>query len=693
MNRARWLLPLLLLAGPLQAAPPEGEFAPPWPPAYKLKADDPRLTEADVVGPDGIVYPDWRMAGVPGGIPRVANVIEPAFFTGLEGQDLAPRLVEAIRQAHARGGGAIQLPPGQFYLDQQIVLRESGIVIRGAGRDKTRLIFRGHIPLGEARFFNWAGTGQLVGPGGVIEVQANPKNLNGIRIEANGKLLKEVLRETDPKGWGNRFTLRLTGKELIAALGEGEHRLEAALTYADGRRFTQSFPVTLSRAENSLIAPDQNGIVTLVGPGRRGAEIPLVEDGKRGSRKLAPRAGHGLKAGDRVLVEAPATERWKTLVGDRSKANRFRQCFFEITAATDNSLILNQPLRLEFPLADGAFIQKVEFIQGSGIENLTLEQQVAAPHAVPPDLPHLRYWYPVEDLWLNGASTAYAWGCWIKGVGVVNAGRNPLYLTRSKFCEIRDSEADGALFKGSGGTAYVGVERAFDCLLDNVTTRDMRHAPNLQWGAAGNVIRNSRFYGSDAQWHAGWANENLLEGNLITATAEDVAKNNGYGYGLFATGPNDTIHGPEGPRNVAYRNEVVSPKDGLRMWGGNEGWIIAYNRFRITEGLAVYVGEKSFDHVIRENVFMLERCPAKHAVQVEGLDSTGLELQGNTFHGPVTKLAAFRHPQGALSRDEGNRLLPYRADALAPSPAVPSIFEWQRSTVTASQPPRTESTP
>ena len=48
---------------------------PPWQGQYKIRPSETgRLTEADVVGPDGIVYPNWTRTGVQGGIPR----IEPA---------------------------------------------------------------------------------------------------------------------------------------------------------------------------------------------------------------------------------------------------------------------------------------------------------------------------------------------------------------------------------------------------------------------------------------------------------------------------------------------------------------------------------------------------------------------------------------------------------------------------------------
>lgn len=41
---------------------------PPWSPQYKIKPQEThRLTPADVVGPDGIVYPNWTRCECKGG--------------------------------------------------------------------------------------------------------------------------------------------------------------------------------------------------------------------------------------------------------------------------------------------------------------------------------------------------------------------------------------------------------------------------------------------------------------------------------------------------------------------------------------------------------------------------------------------------------------------------------------------------
>lgn len=96
-------------------------------------------------------------------------------------------------------------------------------------------------------------------------------------------------------------------------------------------------------------------------------------------------------------------------------------------------------------------MQRIGVVSRSGFEGFTVEQKIFTPSSefTGPRIQHT-LWYPMEDLWADGVTFAYAWRCWLRDVRVVNSGRNPIYITRSKQCEIRDVEADGAIFKGGG---------------------------------------------------------------------------------------------------------------------------------------------------------------------------------------------------------------------------------------------------
>jgi hypothetical protein len=650
-------------------------IAPPWTPQYKIRADETsRLTAADVPGPDGLVYPDWRYAGRAGGIPEVADVVGPERFAGLEGTDIAPLLNRLIEEVAEAGGGAIRLPAGRFLLESPVIIRRPGVVLRGSGRDATRLLYQEHIPFGTLRSYCWTPSG-VIGPEGFFEIQANPKNLVLLRVTANGKLIKEEARRHH---WGNRFNIRFRGEELLTALGPGRHRLHAEIAYAGGERFEDSFEVEVSaqtQPDDTWI--DQHGALMILGGGFRSPRIPLAADARRGDTHLRLAPGHGIQAGDTLMIEAPATPRWNAIVGNIAPWGTFRINHLLVVAVEAGTVRLEQPLRIDFPVADGAYVRRIEVTRDSGFESLTVEQRAFTTELVGPRIPET-LWYPMSDLWANGVTLSHAWGCWVRDVRIVNSGRNPLYFTRTKFSEARDIEVDGALFFGGGGTAYVGFERTFDSLMDGVVTRGMRHAPNVQWGSAGNVIRNGRFIGSDGQWHAGWTHENLYELNVVEQSEEDM-KHGTYGHALFASGPASSSHGPQGPRNVVYNNDFSAPRDGVHMVGGNEGWLILHNRFVLGKGRAIYGREKSFDHIIRNNVFVI-REPAGPAVLFGSADCTGIEIVDNAFFGPIEKVAGFAAGLGEYARVEGNTVSP-APDAIPPrpTPAVRSIFEWQRS--------------
>lgn len=654
---------------------------PPWEPQYKLTADEgERLTDADVLGPDGIVYPDWRQAGVPGGIPVIPVVHGPEVFDDLLEKDVSSVLQDAIEEIQKQGGGAIKLPAGTFYLDRPLTISGDGVVIRGAGREATRLIFRYHIPYGEIHRFDWV-RGEAQGPGTTLEFHTNPKGLVAFRIRSGDRVLNQELRRPH---WGNRFTITVTGDALLDALGPGTHRLEVDAEYDGGDVFKKTFDVVVSKDVKPRPHPHQHAAIAIIGEGVIGDPVLLTADGIRGSRRVLVELGHSLSAGDRVQIEAPVTERWSEIVGHHATSRQFRINYLEIVDAGKDWVEFAQPLRMDFPLADKSFLQRVRMIEGCGVEALTIEQLVRTTELEGDKIEHT-LWYPIEDLWTNGITISNAWGCWVKDLGVVNTGRNAIYLPRTKFCEVRDCEFNGAIFKGGGGTGYVGFERSFDCLMESVVTRGMRHAPNLQWGAAGNVIRNSRFYGSDAQWHAGWTHENLLENNFV----ESLEDGGGYGFGMFASGPSSGAHGPQGPRNVIYYNDVSSPKDAIHMMGGNEGWIFAWNRFRVEKGRALFAREKSFDHRIIGNVFAI-KDPVNPVVYFGHPNCVGIELIDNRFYGPIREIVGFLGRTGKLAVNRGNEILEFTTDIPRPSPAVKSIFEWQREHPGKSKEPPTD---
>lgn len=662
----------------LTAAAPLLANQAPWPGTYKIAPfDRSRLTEADVVGPSGKVFPDFTYAGVPGGIPSIPVV---RTLSVSPGQNISTLIEQAAAEVGAAGGGAIQLPEGTFNLESPVFISANDVVLRGEGADKTRLLFTYRVPAGELIFFRLQ-PGQTIGPSALIEIQANPRDLVALELRSgpvSDPTAVTFSRRVRADHWGNTFSLRISAGTVTSQLGTGVRTVTGVAEYSNGARIERS--ITLNIIANGPFEsfPQQLAAINFIGRGNTSNPILLAADGLRGRRTIRLPAGHGFTVGQRLSIEAPASTRWRELVGHTPTWNIQAQNFHEVIAVSGQEITLNQPLRHDFLVTDGAFVRRIQTISGVGVEDLALEQVVVPGQPAPGPVDPLTLWHAIDDVWTSGITTSFAWGAWMRGVTVENPGRHPAYFLLSKHVEVRDCTFISSLFKGGGGTAYVGFDRTWDSLMENISATDVRHGPNLQWNASGNVIRNGRFLRTDAQWHAGWTLENLFENNIIDARGT----NGSYGHAFYASGPSSSAHGPQGPRNVVYNNDVIGRLDGLHMLGGNEGWLILHNRFDVgngsVNGRAVYAQEKSFDHIIEGNVFILRRRMSP-AVAL-GADSVGIELVNNAFFGVNAPLVSFAGPGVSLARDSGNTQstsVPATTPS-RPTPAVPSIFQWQR---------------
>lgn len=551
---------------------------PPWQSQYKLRpGETDRLTGADVVGPDGVVYPNWKNVGVQGGIPDVPVVVSLADLGAQPSTDISGLILTACANAAALGGGAILIGPGTFFLDSPVVITQSNVVIRGSGRDVTRLVFRYSL--------------------------VNPKAMTAWQIMN-------------------------TWPEPSAFLFKG-----------------------------GALEP---------------LERPLAADGKRGDTVLSLNTIGDLQVGDKIMLRAPVTARWRAITKDQSPgAWGNRSNYYEIRAinTTGNTIAIGQPLRIDFPVIDGSNLRRMFPIQRCGVEALTIEHTDTLP--------------------IHTVSSQWAWNCWVKNVRVLNSGRSGVHWMSAKWCEVRDCEFDSCWNHGGGGMGYGGFTQASDCLMDGCQWINYRHAPMVQFGAQGNVIRNCTMEGSDAQWHAGWSTENLFENCVILpprttftdSTPRYKAGGYGaYGFGMYSTPSNDTDHGPNGPRNVVYNCDVRSQRDGVYGRGASENWLFLHNRF-VVDGIGAggfYAESGFFDTIIRNNVFVLKDS-AKPMLYLRTPDCVGIELVGNTVYGGSGAIVA---GVADAALNQGNQALPAveLAAATPPRPvATPaSIYLWQK---------------
>jgi hypothetical protein len=605
------------------------------------------MTPADVLGPDGIVYPNWTRCGVQGGIPQVKAVTSIGRFGAAPDDNIddSKALAQACEAAGKKGGGAVLIGEGTYYLDRPVTVRHDNVVIRGNGSGRTRLIFRYSVPDDRVAFYN-PSEGSRVGSGTRLEMHSKPAGLTKMTIMVDDKVIGTWTRG---KHSGNTFNFARYGRDAIGKIADGPNMLKGIAEYKDGAKLTGQIPIILdSTFRDGRPVADSRAAITFAGKGTVGKKLKLAGDGKRGETKLRLRSSEGLRVGDCIMIEAPATDRWKKLTKNACKWGLYRMYELIVTGIEGRTIAVSQPLRIEFPVIDGAYVQKLAPIRRCGVEGLLLEQ--------------------TENLWISGVVFYYGWNCWAKDITVKKCGRFPVYGSMAKWCEIRDCVFDDAWFKGGGGTAYTGWDRCWDCLMENVETFKMRHAPLFQWAASGCVIRKGVFHESDGQWHAGWTNENLIEQCVI----ESVRGHGGYGYGMWASPPEDTAHGPNGPRNVVYNCDVSSPRTGLWMGGMNENWLILHNRFVVANGSGVFAKTSSFDHIIKANVFVLKDGKSP-MVSLATPDCIGTEIIGNRLYGGSAKFVSGK-VKPVLAKS--NEALPV-GPAPRPAPKVPSIYEWQ----------------
>ncbi len=625
------------------------ESAIPWERQYKIKPNEKaRLTAADVIGPDGIVYPNWTKCGVQGGIPKVKAVVSIEDFGAKANDEIddSEALAKACLAAGKMGGGAVLLGEGLYYLDRMVTVRHDNVVIRGKGSEKTNLIFRYSIPDNGVAFYNPSAGGRI-GKNTRIEMHCKPAGLMKMTVMVDDMLIGQWSRS---KHSGNTFAFTIYGRNAIGKISDGKHILKGIAEYKNGTKCTGEISIILdSKFNDTGLVADTRAAITFAGRGTTGRKLKLAKDGKRGDMTLELESTDGLRVGDYVFIDGPATQRWKKLTKNACKWGVYRQYEVVISDIKNKTISINQPLRIEFPIIDGSYVRKVIPIQRCGIESLRIEQ--------------------TENLWISTVVFYYGWNCWAKDVTVKKCGRFPVYGSRAKWCEIRDCVFDDAWFKGGGGTAYTGWDKCWDCLIENIETFKMRHAPLFQWATSGCVIRKSVFHESDGQWHAGWTNENLIEQCVI----ESVRSHGSYGYGMWASPPQDTAHGPNGPRNVVYNCDVSSPRAGLWMGGMNENWLILYNRFIADSGPGVSAKTASFDHIIKDNVFIL-RDGKSPMVLLATSDCLGVEIIGNRLYGGNGTLAAGKARPTVF---EDNKAFPL-GNAPRPTPKVPSIYQWQQ---------------
>ncbi len=614
-----------------------------WAPTFR---DRTKITPDEMLGPDGIVYPDFSHAGLkhPNVYPEV-RTIESFGGKAEAGFDNYPAIRSALR-ALAGKGGELRFGPGTYEIGHPVYIHSDNIAIRGAGRRKTKFRFL-FSPGPEGIRFCWLTPGQTVGASTSLIAVADASDMIGMDWSVDGKHRKSWNKNASNGNASSDF-IRLDPK----TTSPGTHTVRATARYRNGTKKSAEISVVFQPdAETPEIPEKLEAVFLFSGKGFVREQIPLAKfDAKQGEHILELKYSPKYRPGDLLKLEAPLTERWRSLVKSACRWGYFRDALVEVKWVNARRVGLTRPLRIDYPLIDAPFVQKLEGIRNCEASGFELEQ--------------------TENLWLASVFFKYASNCRASDLFIRKSGRHPFFSYWSRNLELSDSEFDDVWDRGGGGAGYTSWELTFDSLMDRVTTWKMRHAPSFQWAASGNVIRRSTFHDSDAHWHAGWTNNNLIEQCRILSTRGSGS----YGYGMWSSFPGDGGKGPNGPRNVVYNCDISSPLGSVWLGGMNENWLILYNRFVTGNGPGVLLQNQAFETIIKGNVFRISN-PNSPMVLLRDPDCSGVEIRDNILIGGSAIWAGLIAPEV----NSGNRKLPAGTDmeAVAPEIAVPSIYEWQ----------------
>ena len=646
---------------------------------------------ADLPGPDGVLYPNFAFAGLPQEASTPERVLELSTFGAKPGENVAPALKRALVEAKKLGGAIIQFGHGTFFLDEPIFINASNIVLRGMGRGgagyfSTTIEFR-YAPAPDTVDFLFYRDGDTIHPQGAIGVVAHPGltreywdwNYSGqgrINEDASNQLAKiEVFLNGKP--WLSRDTIKDHHYAPQTALLSGPHDLSragvkdgdaldlrAVATWKNGRTAEKSLRL---RTDGALPDADraqaEYAIFSFAGPARYRAdkffELQLTAPIKRGDTRISVASTGDFQPGDILRIHTAKKPDFIPY------GSRYLYGYYQVVEIEPDAITIDRPVRLDVPLEAEPRIRKQTPIRNVGVESMVIRQ--------------------TSDTWVHGIAITEAWGAWVRDVEVVGIGRCPIYFANAARNEVRDVLMNGTIYNLAGGmSAYGGwFDNVHDSLMENVTSIRLRHSPNFQNHASGNVIRNSVFENSDLQFHAFFPYENLIENCRVYASTGTGS----YGYGLYTS----DVHGQHhqaGPRNVVYGNDIRSPKEPIVFGGAETGWIVAHNRFGVIGNSpflkrdpmpAIRLAEGSSDNLFLENIFSLAIPDAP--LLVKGKPGAGNRFVENTFlnvtSSPTTDIAA-----GWQNLWENNRLLPVPDPALFDSwQQPPSLFLWQKAAV------------
>lgn len=206
-----------------------------------------------------------------------------------------------------------------------------------------------------------------------------------------------------------------------------------------------------------------------------------------------------------------------------------------VTEIRGDTLKIDAPLRLDYPLETDPKIQQIVPCCNVGIECMRIRRGV-------------------NDAFQSSTILMeYATNCYINGVEMDSCNYAHVTFSASSHCAVRNSYFHDAYSYGGGGKGYgIMVQNTSgDCLIENNIFRHLRHSMILQAGSNGNVFGYN--YSIDPYW---------TEVSLPSNAAGDIVLHGNYVYANLFEGNLgqqiviDDSHGINGPYNTFFRNRL-----------------------------------------------------------------------------------------------------------------------------------------
>jgi len=253
----------------------------------------------------------------------------------------------------------------------------------------------------------------------------------------------------------------------------------------------------------------------------------LLQPASTGTARIVLKSSEGLLAGEDIVLfpgrEEPATAKGRNRAGGQAGQ------VLRIREVVKRALLLDVPLKLDYPLADLTKVRRLKTVAWAGLEDLSLTRRDTNDGA----LVRLRY----------------ARDCWISGCGFANVARANVDIETSRYITVRDSFFHHASNRADSvhGCGVVAGRWTADTLVTNNVFWNLRHAMVVRDGASGNVFSHN--FSCEAVDERGRPSVDIVVAGRATC-ANLFEGNTARLASLGETG------NPPGPRNTLFRNRV-----------------------------------------------------------------------------------------------------------------------------------------